>query len=57
MTLCEAYWSTASTDSKICCFHGNHAAIHQYSEEYLTEIQESSVSTWKLNYVAELDCK
>ena len=37
--------------------HGNQAAIRRYCEEYSTELKESSVSTWKSKYVAELDRK
>ena len=37
--------------------YGNKAAIHRYSEEYSTNIKDSSVSTWKSKYAKEFDRK
>ena len=43
--------------AKYACFHWSHTMICQFSEEYFTEIRESSVNTWKAKYVTELDSK
>ena len=52
--ICDTYWSTTSTDSKICFHTWNPSSNFS---EYSTEIHNNSVSTWKSKYVEELSCK
>lgn len=43
--------------AKYALFHGNKEAIRQFTKQYCVEIRESSVSTWKAKYTAELNRK
>ena len=40
--------------AKYACQHGNNAAARHFSKEFGVPVKPSSVSTWKLKYVAEV---